>query len=102
MVEGKLQSWGRAQTVIKILEDEVVKGDIEASLEDVVDAVKNYGNKKDSLKYLQQECQCCYSTFPMSKVSLFCITCTVEPHLSGPFTYPDLTYPDYSLIRTPV
>ena len=70
MVEGKLQSWGRAETVLKILDIDVAGKKLEATLEDIVEAVYNCGDRQSSLVYLQQECQCCFTYFPMSKVSV--------------------------------
>lgn len=69
MVEGKLQSWGRADTVLKILDIDVLAKKLEATLEDIVEAVYNCGDRQSSLVYLQQECQCCFAYFPMSKVN---------------------------------
>lgn len=71
MVEGKLQSWGRAETVLKILDIDVAGKKLEATLEDIVEAVYNCGDRQSSLVYLQQECQCCFTYFPMSKVCFF-------------------------------
>jgi len=68
MVEGKLQSWGRAETVIKILDTDAAHGALEATLEEIVEAVRNCGDRQSSLVYLQQDCQCCYTLYPMSKV----------------------------------
>ena len=47
-------------------------GDLEAgvTLEDVVEAVRQCRGRASALAYLHQECQICFSTFPMSKVSL--------------------------------
>lgn len=70
MVEGKLQSWGRAETVLKILDIDVAGKKLEATLEDIVEAVYNCGDRQSSLVYLQQECQCCFTYFPMSKVGV--------------------------------
>lgn len=68
LVEGKLQSWGRAEIVTRILDEEVDTGNIEASLEEVVEAVRNCGDRASSLVFLKQYCQICYSQFPMTKV----------------------------------
>ena len=72
LVEGKLKSWGRAETVIRILDEDMTVDDDDASLqctlEDVIEAVRNCGNRKSSLVYLRQECAICYAFFPMPKV----------------------------------
>lgn len=91
MVEGKLQSWGRAETVLKILDIDVAGKKLEATLEDIVEAVYNCGDRQSSLVYLQQECQCCFTYFPMSKVCVlymnisihqfFCIVPRLPPDL---------------------
>lgn len=70
LVEGRLQSWGRAATVIKILDHDVADKTLEAELEDIVEAVRNCGDRQSSLIYLQQDCDCCYGKFPMSKVGM--------------------------------
>ena len=68
MVEGKLQSWGRALTVIKILDTDVAGGSLDATLEEIVEAVRNCGDRHSSLAYLQQMCQICFCPYPMGKV----------------------------------
>ena len=70
-VEGKLQSWGRAETVIIILDTEAdqLKDVVDCSLDDIVEAVKNCGDRKRSLGYLKQECGICFSYYPMNKVN---------------------------------
>ncbi|KAL5021065.1 hypothetical protein ScPMuIL_000220 [Solemya velum] len=78
LVEGKLQSWGRAATVIKILDNDLNKDDYpECTLEDVIEAVRNCtGDKAAALVYLSEECMTCYSKFPKSKIrSLGTCTC---------------------------
>ncbi|XP_062593006.1 uncharacterized protein LOC134254512 isoform X1 [Saccostrea cucullata] len=77
MVEGKLQSWGRAETVLKILDQDVARNNLEATLEDIVEAVYNCGDRQSSLVYLQQECQCCFSYFPMSKIRTLNCPCKI-------------------------
>lgn len=77
MVEGKLQSWGRAETVLKILDIDVAGKKLEATLEDIVEAVYNCGDRQSSLVYLQQECQCCFTYFPMSKIRTLNCPCKI-------------------------
>ena len=69
-VEGKLQSWGRAETVIIILDTEAeqLEDVVDCTLDDLVEAVKNCGDRKRSLAYLKQECGICFSYYPMNKV----------------------------------
>lgn len=66
-VEGQLRSWGRAELVIKILDNDLPDN---VSLEDVVEAVRNCQDRNSALAYLQQECALCFANFPMSKVSI--------------------------------
>ncbi|ESO87906.1 hypothetical protein LOTGIDRAFT_52443, partial [Lottia gigantea] len=69
-MEGKLKSWGRAETVIKIVDEELSKSCLEmSSLEDVIEACRNCLGFKTSLGYLQQECEICYTKFPMNKIT---------------------------------
>lgn len=70
-IEAKLRGWGRAETVITILDNDVASNDDPTwtcNLEDVVEAVRNCGDRRSSLKYLKQECGCCFSLYPMPKV----------------------------------
>ncbi|XP_053402115.1 uncharacterized protein LOC123548578 isoform X2 [Mercenaria mercenaria] len=69
-VEGKLKSWGRAEMVVTILDKEVTLSEhpLECTLEDIIEAVRNCGDRKSSLVYLTQECGICFSNFPMSKI----------------------------------
>ncbi|XP_060066432.1 uncharacterized protein LOC132546733 [Ylistrum balloti] len=68
LVEGKLQSWGRAEVVIKILDVDVANNTVEASLGEIVEAVKNCQDYKSSLVYLSQECEICMGKFAMSRI----------------------------------
>ncbi|XP_033753784.1 LOW QUALITY PROTEIN: E3 ubiquitin-protein ligase RNF31-like [Pecten maximus] len=68
LVEGKLQSWGRAEVVIKILDIDVATKKVEASLGEIVEAVKNCQDYKSSLVYLSQECEICTGKFAMSRI----------------------------------
>ncbi|CAL1532737.1 unnamed protein product, partial [Lymnaea stagnalis] len=66
LVEGCLKSWGRAELVIKILDNDLPDEDI--ALEDVVEAVRNCQDRLSAIAYLQQECAVCFTKFPMSKI----------------------------------
>ncbi|XP_067651043.1 E3 ubiquitin-protein ligase RNF31-like isoform X2 [Haliotis asinina] len=72
LVEARLQSWGRAEIVVKILDNDLDKlkqeSDYEYTLEDVVEAVRNCQDRRSSIIYLQRECVICMSKFPMSKM----------------------------------
>lgn len=72
LVEARLQSWGRAETVVKILDNDLEtlkqESDYDYTLEDVVEAVRNCQDRRSSIVYLQRECVICMSRFPMSKV----------------------------------
>lgn len=77
LVEGKLQSWGRAEIVIRIIDEEVAKDKLDASLEEVVEAVRNCGDRSSSLVFLKQYCECCYSQFPMTKIRNLGCSCKI-------------------------
>ncbi|KAK3603441.1 hypothetical protein CHS0354_009421 [Potamilus streckersoni] len=70
LVESKLQSWGRAEVVIKILDNEMNNAEdpLNCTLEDVVEAVRNCGDRRASVAFLTQECGICFSKYPMSKI----------------------------------
>lgn len=80
LVEGKLQSWGRAEIVIRILDEEVATGNLVASLEEVVEAVRNCGDRASSLIFLKQYCEICYSQFPMTKIRNLGCNCKLCVH----------------------
>ncbi|XP_063439379.1 uncharacterized protein LOC134720797 [Mytilus trossulus] len=80
LVEGKLQSWGRAEIVIRILDEEVATKNIEASLEEVVEAVRNCGDRASSLVFLKQYCEICYCQFPMTKIRNLGCNCKLCVH----------------------
>ncbi|GFR69577.1 E3 ubiquitin-protein ligase RNF31 [Elysia marginata] len=71
-VEGRLHSWGRADMVIKILDQEVeLQQDLDeghVTLEDIVEAVRDCQDRTSALAYLRQECQICFGRFPMNKI----------------------------------
>ncbi len=68
LIEGKLPSWGRAQTVLQILDDGDV--DLSITIEDILQAVRAYGHKQQALDYLTKECQICLNNCPIHRVSL--------------------------------
>lgn len=59
-----LPSWGRCELVLSLL----LEPDISYSLEDVVQAVKESHDKDFIRRLLNNECPCCLSIFPLSKV----------------------------------
>lgn len=73
LVEGKLRSWGRAELVIKLLDEYLpaayTHDDSHYSLEDVVEAVRNCRDRQSALAYLTQECSICFAPYPMGRVS---------------------------------
>ena len=73
LVEGRLKGWLRAEMVINILDAGVP--DTEVTVEDVVEAVRNCVDTKSAMAYLRQECQICFSTYPMGKVLAFFLSC---------------------------
>lgn len=66
LVEGRLQGWIRAKAVIQIF----TCPDQDFALQDVIEAVRNCGDVASSLVYLRQECEICFSNYPMSKASI--------------------------------
>lgn len=78
LVEGKLKSWGRAELVIKLLDQDLPNNypggslsqgeESPYSLEDVIEAVRNCNDRNSARAYLTQECSTCYSLYPMSKI----------------------------------
>ncbi|KAH9494612.1 E3 ubiquitin-protein ligase rnf31 [Bulinus truncatus] len=66
LVEGCLKSWGRAELVIKLLDSDLDSEVI--TVEDIVEAVRNCQDRQSAIAYLQQECQLCFTPFPMSKI----------------------------------
>lgn len=59
-----LPSWGRCELVLSLLQEP----DVSYSLEDVVQAVKESHDKDFIRRLLNNECPCCLSIFPRSKV----------------------------------
>lgn len=59
-----LPSWGRCELVLALLQEPGVT----YSLEDVVQAVKESHDKDFIRRLLNNECPCCLSIFPRSKV----------------------------------
>ncbi|KAK6982277.1 E3 ubiquitin-protein ligase rnf31, partial [Biomphalaria glabrata] len=87
LVEGSLKSWGRAELVIKLLDSDQLNNE-SITLEDIVEAVRNCRDRQSAIAYLQQECQLCFTLFPMSKIrSLnFCQCKMCQECLSENFT----------------
>lgn len=61
-----LPSWGRCELALSLLQEP----DITYTLEDVVQAVKESHNRDFIRRLLNNECPCCLSIFPCSKVGL--------------------------------
>ncbi|CAN9506077.1 unnamed protein product [Ophioblennius macclurei] len=69
-----LPSWGRCELVLSLLQEQGVS----YSLEDVVQAVKESHDKDFIRRLLNNECPCCLSIFPRSKMqSLTSCQCSV-------------------------
>ncbi|KAM9332869.1 E3 ubiquitin-protein ligase RNF31-like isoform 1-T3 [Pholidichthys leucotaenia] len=69
-----LPSWGRCELVLSLLQEP----DINYTLEDVVQAVKESPDKEFIKRLLNNECPCCLSIFPRSKMqSLTSCQCSV-------------------------
>ncbi|XP_056289401.1 E3 ubiquitin-protein ligase RNF31-like isoform X2 [Pseudoliparis swirei] len=69
-----LPSWGRCELVLALLQEP----DVTSSLEDVVQAVKESQDKDFIRRLLINECPCCLSNFPRSKMqSLTSCQCSV-------------------------
>lgn len=60
-----LPSWGRCEIVLTLLQEQRDT----YSLEDVVQAVKMSHDRDFIRRLLNNECPCCFSNFPFSKVS---------------------------------
>lgn len=61
MAEKDVTSWGRAETVIKLIDEGY-------GVDDSVEAARNCGDLQRSLRYLKQECPLCAEERPMSQV----------------------------------
>lgn len=61
-----LPSWGRCELMLSLLQEPGVA----YSLEDVVQAVKESHDKDFIRRLLNNECPCCLSIFPRSKVAV--------------------------------
>lgn len=70
-VEKSLQSWGRAETAIKLI-------DRGFAVEDAVEAAKQCGDLSRSLRYLQQECPLCFEMKPMNQVKIVIVILCVS------------------------
>ncbi|XP_019110054.2 E3 ubiquitin-protein ligase RNF31 [Larimichthys crocea] len=69
-----LPSWGRCELVLSLLQEP----DVTYSLEDVVQAAKESHDKDFIRRLLNNECPCCFSIFPRSKMqSLTSCQCSV-------------------------
>nr|XP_046226825.1 E3 ubiquitin-protein ligase RNF31-like [Scatophagus argus] len=69
-----LPSWGRCELVLSLLQEP----DVTYSLEDVVQAVKESHDRDFIRRVLNNECPCCFSIFPRSKMqSLTSCQCSV-------------------------
>uniref|UniRef100_A0A672GYE2 Uncharacterized protein n=1 Tax=Salarias fasciatus TaxID=181472 RepID=A0A672GYE2_SALFA len=69
-----LPSWGRCELVLSLLQEQ----DVSCSLEDVVQAVKESNDKDFIRRLLINECPCCLSVFPRSKMqSLTSCQCSI-------------------------
>ena len=68
--EGNLVGWQRAENVISILTGPTV--DSEFTLLDVVDAVKNSSSLAECRRFLMQECEICYVSYP-SRMVIVCL-----------------------------
>jgi len=67
LCEAKLKGWQRADYVIALMtsEPQLLDG---VQLTDVVEAVSAVQSFADCQRYLQKDCEICYTTFPTSQV----------------------------------
>ena len=67
LCEAKLKGWQRADYVIALLTSEprLLDG---IQLTDVIEAVNAVHSFADCRRYLQKDCEICYTTFPTSQV----------------------------------
>ena len=61
LVEANVPSWGRAETAIKLIDQDF-------SVDDSIEAAISGGDLKQALRYLKQECPVCYGQKPMGQV----------------------------------
>ena len=64
LAEGKLRSWGRAQRVVRLLDD----GNIRATVAEITNAVESEMNMTRVKSLLQQECSICFDICPPHEV----------------------------------
>ena len=69
LAEKDVQSWGRAEVVIKLI-------DHGCGVDDSVEAARNCGDFARSLRYLRQECPICTLEHPMSQVCVYLVLYT--------------------------
>lgn len=69
LAETRLPGWQRAENVLTIFEEPSLLNS-EATLTDIVDAVKNCGTVDESRQFLQQQCEICFDSFPCRLVSM--------------------------------
>lgn len=60
----ELPSWGRCELALSLLQEP----DAQYSLEDVIQAVRESQDREFLRRLLNNECPCCLSIFPHSKV----------------------------------
>lgn len=65
LVEARLQGWGRAENVIKLIDE-----GLEVTVNEVIDAVLQRGDLTRARDFLQQECCICLMTYPASQVRI--------------------------------
>jgi len=81
LCEAKLKGWQRADYVVALLttEPRLLDG---IQLTDVVEAVNAVQSFADCQRYLQKDCEICYTTFPTSQV---CFNSNKKTLFESPF-----------------
>ena len=66
LVEGRMRGWGRAEEVVKLLDND----DIQASTDEICNVVNTTDRLTRVRSMLQQDCCICFDPFPPSQVRL--------------------------------
>jgi hypothetical protein len=75
--ESRLQGWARAENVLRLINSEPPLTD-GVLLSDIIEAARSFGSVSKCRRFLQKECEVCYSTYPSRQiVNLPCCQCSV-------------------------
>ena len=65
LTEGKLRGWGRAERVVRLVDDDDIS---RATVSDILSAVESDFGMQRVRSLLQQECSMCFDVCPPHKV----------------------------------